>query len=110
MRYSLTSRVRGALVGCLIGQSLAAPVAQKPLLWSKAATQGINSLLETQGRFDLDEWNKIQQQTWNLEAPCDLVLADLILSTLPIALFFMKTISNYEKICSWQFKNIIIPY
>ncbi|MGF1675454.1 MAG: ADP-ribosylglycohydrolase family protein [Rivularia sp. (in: cyanobacteria)] len=88
MRYSLTSRVRGALVGCLIGQGLAARVAQKPLLWSKAAAKGINSLLSTQGRFNLEEWNKIQQQTWNLEAPCDLVLADLILSTLPIALFF----------------------
>ncbi|MBE9211272.1 ADP-ribosylglycohydrolase family protein [Plectonema cf. radiosum LEGE 06105] len=88
MRYSLTSRVRGALVGCLIGQILAARVAEQPLLWSKAAVQGINSLLSTQGRFDLDQWNKIQQQTWDLEAPCDLVLADLILSTLPIALFF----------------------
>ncbi|MEB3217786.1 MAG: ADP-ribosylglycohydrolase family protein [Nostocales cyanobacterium 94392] len=88
MRYSLISRVRGALVGCLIGQSLAACVTEQPLLWSKAAVQGINSLLETQGRFNLEQWNEIQQQTWNLEAPGDLVLADLILSTVPIALFF----------------------
>ncbi|MEA5597750.1 ADP-ribosylglycohydrolase family protein [Rivularia sp. UHCC 0363] len=83
MRYSLTSRVRGALVGCLIGQNLA-PITEQPLLWSKAAAQQINGLLY-QGRFDLNQ-GEIQQTI--LEAPSNLILADLILSTLPITLFF----------------------
>ena len=88
MRYSLTSRVRGTLIGGLLGQSLATMEGEVPLVWIKAAVCGIESLVKARGRLDLDQWNQFQDELWNLETPPDLTLANVILGTLPIALFF----------------------
>ncbi|MEO1762497.1 MAG: ADP-ribosylglycohydrolase family protein [Cyanobacteria bacterium J06629_18] len=87
MRYSLTNRIRGALVGALVGQSLA--TAKEEPLYCKAAVQGIYSLLQFNGGFNLEEYNlKFQRQNWDLDVADDLMLLNLILATLPIALFF----------------------
>ncbi len=87
MRYSLTSRVRGTLVGSLIGQSLAAAKVEEPLIGHKVAVKGIESLI-ARGRFDLEEWNQFQSSIWDLELPYNLILANIILANLPLALFF----------------------
>ncbi|MDY6896902.1 MAG: ADP-ribosylglycohydrolase family protein [Cyanobacteriota bacterium] len=88
MRYSLTSRIRGALVGALLGQSLATTKDKQPI-YCRAAVQGICSLVESQGEFNVEEYNqKLQQQDWDSDIPDDLMLLNLILATLPIALFF----------------------
>lgn len=88
MHYSVASRFRGTLVGALLGQSLAFTPTEEALIWSKVAVKGIESLLKTGGELDSDEWDKFQQQIWNSEISNDLKLANLILATLPIALFF----------------------
>jgi hypothetical protein len=87
MRYSLTSRVRGTLIGVLIGQSLAVTEASIGNYNSSALVQSMESLIG-RGRFDLDEWNKFDRAVWDLETQFDQILAILILATLPIALFF----------------------
>ncbi|MGB3654721.1 MAG: ADP-ribosylglycohydrolase family protein [Rivularia sp. (in: cyanobacteria)] len=86
MRYSLTSRVRGALIGGLIGQSLAATQPES-YYWIKVASQGMESLIAEE-RFYLNAGHKFQQQEWNLEKPSNLMLGNIILATLPIAIFF----------------------
>ncbi len=86
MRYSLINRVRGTLIGNLIGQSLAAKESGETY-FCKTAVWGIQSLV-VRGRFDLDEWNKLQLQNWDSELSNDLLLLNLISSTLPITIFF----------------------
>ncbi|MEM6754808.1 MAG: ADP-ribosylglycohydrolase family protein [Cyanobacteria bacterium P01_C01_bin.38] len=85
MRYSLTSRIRGTLIGSLLGQSLAT-TADEPF-YCTAAVRGIEVLIAT-GGFDLQEWNKFQSSTGNSELPADLMLLNSISAALPIALFF----------------------
>ena len=87
MRYSLTSRIQGALIGGLLGQSLAT-TKDEEAFYCYCAVQGIYSLLESRGEFDLEQYNKFQQQDCNLDIPDDLMLLNLISATLPIALFF----------------------
>lgn len=87
MRYSLTSRVRGTLIGALFGQSLATTEITEDSYWSKVATQGMESLI-ARGVFDLEEWNKFYPEGCNSEESCNLILANAILATLPVALFF----------------------
>lgn len=88
MRYSLKSRIRGALIGALLGQSLTTATYDEPL-YSKAAVQGLYSLLQTNGEFNLEEYNQqFRQQDWDWDIADDLMLLNLILATLPIALFF----------------------
>lgn len=86
MRYSLTSRIQGTLIGGLLGQSLATTENEEPL-YSTAAVQGIKMLI-AQGGFDLNEWNKFQSSDANSELPADLILLNSISTALPIALFF----------------------
>ena len=86
MRYSLTSRIKGALIGALLGQSLT--TTKEEPLYCNAAVQGLYSLL-SQGGFNLEEYNQqFQQQDWDLDIADDLMLLNSILATLPIALFF----------------------
>ncbi|MGB6294867.1 MAG: ADP-ribosylglycohydrolase family protein [Rivularia sp. (in: cyanobacteria)] len=86
MRYSLTSRIRGTLIGGLLGQSLATTQNEEPF-YCTTAVQGIKMLI-AQGGFDLNEWNKFQSSAWNPELPADLMLLHSIAAALPIALFF----------------------
>ena len=86
MRYSLTNRIRGALIGGLLGQSLAAAEEEEPF-YSTGAVEGMLMLIAS-GSFDLDEWNKFQSSAYNSELPSDLMLLNSISTALPIALFF----------------------
>ncbi|MCJ8283481.1 MAG: ADP-ribosylglycohydrolase family protein [Rivularia sp. ALOHA_DT_140] len=86
MRYSLTNRIRGTLVGTLLGQSLAT-VENEESIYCTGAVQGIQSLI-ARGGFHVDQWNQFQQQESNSPISEDLMLLNLILATLPIALFF----------------------
>lgn len=86
MRYSLTSRIRGTLIGGLLGQSLATTQNEEPF-YCTTAVQGIKMLI-AQGGFDLNEWNKFQSSACNPELPADLMLLHSIAAALPIALFF----------------------
>jgi hypothetical protein len=86
MRYSLTSRIQGTLIGGLLGQLLATTKDEEPFL-STAAVQGIKMLI-ARGSFEKQEWNKFQSSTWNSELTADLILLNSICTALPIALFF----------------------
>ncbi|MGB3638130.1 MAG: ADP-ribosylglycohydrolase family protein [Rivularia sp. (in: cyanobacteria)] len=86
MRYSLTSRIQGTLIGGLLGQSLATTENEEPF-YCTAAVQGIKMVI-ARGGFDLNEWNKFQSSAWNSELTADLMLLNSISAALPIALFF----------------------
>lgn len=86
MRYSLTSRIQGTLIGGLLGQSLATTQNEESF-YCTATVQGIKMLI-ARGGFDLNEWNKFQSSAWNSELPADLMLLNSISAALPIALFF----------------------
>lgn len=86
MRYSLTSRIQGTLIGGLLGQSLAT-IENEESFYPTGAVQGIKMLI-ARGGFDLNEWNKFQSEAWNSELSADLMLLNSISAALPIALFF----------------------
>jgi len=90
MRYSLISRFEGTFLGAILGESVPFSVERlslKSLHWLKMAIMGAESLIEL-GRFDLDDWQKRQQQELaHLGSTLD-VLPETILATLPVALFF----------------------
>ncbi|MEM9924970.1 MAG: ADP-ribosylglycohydrolase family protein [Cyanobacteria bacterium P01_D01_bin.50] len=87
MRHSLTSRVRGTLLGGLLGQNLVATEAVESDNCSFGVFQSMESLI-AQGGFDLNQWNQLDPWQYNQEISCNLMLAKVILATLPIALFF----------------------
>ncbi|WP_017652739.1 ADP-ribosylglycohydrolase family protein [Fortiea contorta] len=82
MRYSLVSRFRGALLGALLGKSLTSDGDV-----DKIAVLGMESLIRL-GRLDVDEWREHQQQNSLHSEPTLPVSPNLILNTLPVALFF----------------------
>ncbi len=86
MRYSLTSRIRGTLIGGLLGQSLATTEDEEPFYCTGAVQSML--MLTARGGFDLHEWNKFQSSAWNSQLPPDLMLLNSISAALPIALFF----------------------
>ncbi len=90
MRYSLVSRFRGTMLGALLGESLASAneKQQKNCLdWKKMAILGTESLIEL-GRFDLVDWQRRQQQTGIILETSGYISPQVILATLPVALFF----------------------
>ena len=86
MRYSLTSRIRGTLIGGLLGQSLATTEDEEPF-YCTGAVEGMLMVIG-KGGFDLDEWNKFASLTCNSQLPTELMLLNSISVALPIALFF----------------------
>ncbi|MGB7375954.1 MAG: ADP-ribosylglycohydrolase family protein [Rivularia sp. (in: cyanobacteria)] len=86
MRYSLTSRIRGTLIGGLLGQILSTTQSEEPF-YCTAAVQGIKILI-ARGSFDVNEWNKFQSSAWNSQLPDDLMLLNSISAALPVAFFF----------------------
>jgi hypothetical protein len=90
MRYSLVSRFRGTLLGAFLGETLASSDKKQseiPCNVGKIAVLGTQSLIAL-GRLDLDDWLKRQQQaSLHLEVT-DVTSAKIILTTLPVALFF----------------------
>ncbi|WP_414567423.1 ADP-ribosylglycohydrolase family protein [Nostoc sp. CCY 9925] len=85
MRYSLISRFRGTLFGAFLGGSLTSGGRIQPQKYpdfGRMAILGTESLISL-GRLDLDDWIGRQQQ-----ASLDLAPTDIIIATLPVALFF----------------------
>jgi hypothetical protein len=89
MRYSLSSRVRGIFLGALLGKSLAwGNNADKPCELSQMAVLGAQSLI-TCGRLDIEDWFKRQQQAAVNQAKIqNTSWEEIILATLPVAIFF----------------------
>ncbi|AFY35104.1 ADP-ribosylglycohydrolase family protein [Calothrix sp. PCC 7507] len=90
MRYSLVSRFRGALLGALLGEKLT--LSNDKQLQSRCdvdriAVLGVQSLIAL-GRLDLDDWLERQQQYSLHLDTTDEISPNLILATLPVALFF----------------------
>ncbi len=90
MRYSVASRFRGTLLGAFLGESLASnreTQYETRLDFGKMALLGTESLI-TLGRLDLNDWiMRQQQESLHLDAS-DAISIEVILATLPVALFF----------------------
>jgi ADP-ribosylglycohydrolase len=90
MRYSLVSRFRGTLLGVLLGQTLAQRYQQQSQVCTdmgKIAVLGTESLIAL-GRLDLNDWLERQlQKSPHLDTTDD-VSPQIILATIPAALFF----------------------
>ncbi len=83
MRYSLIHRFRGTLVGALVGET----ASDDEKSWSEMADMGAKSLIEL-GRFDLEDWlHRFSEKLTNLNPSLN-VSPKVILTTLPLALFF----------------------
>ncbi|MBW4434774.1 MAG: ADP-ribosylglycohydrolase family protein [Pelatocladus maniniholoensis HA4357-MV3] len=91
MHYSLVSRTRGTILGALIGEILALEGEQMQKFassyWQKMIILGAESLIEL-GRFDLDDWSRRQQQSGIIIENNIHASLQVILSTLPVTLFF----------------------
>ncbi|MEH2057201.1 MAG: ADP-ribosylglycohydrolase family protein [Nostoc sp.] len=90
MRYSPISRFKGTLLGAFLGESLASSGEiqfQSHLDLGRMAVLGIQSLIAS-GRLDLDDWIERQQQESLHLAATDDISIKIIISTLPVALFF----------------------
>jgi hypothetical protein len=85
MRYSLISRFRGTLFGAFLGGSVTSGGVIEPQNYpnfGRMAILGTQSLINL-GRLDLDDWIARQQQ-----ASLDLTPTEIIIATLPVALFY----------------------
>jgi ADP-ribosylglycohydrolase len=90
MRYSPISRFKGTLLGAFLGESLTSrgkiQFQSYPDL-GRMAVLGVQSLIAL-GRLDLDDWIERQQQESLHLAATDDISIKIIISTLPVALFF----------------------
>ncbi|TBR58601.1 ADP-ribosylglycohydrolase family protein [Mastigocladus laminosus UU774] len=95
MRYSLISRTGGTILGALIGEILAFEGEQMQNFassyWQKMTILGAESLIEL-GRFDLDDWSRRQQQSGIIIENNIHASLQVILSALPVTLFFHEDI------------------
>lgn len=90
MRYSLGSRFRGTILGAILGESLAkGGEKQIPCCCGigKMVIPGAESLIAL-GSLDLDDWLKGQQKASVDLKVTDVSSAQIILATIPVALFF----------------------
>ncbi|MHC0061912.1 ADP-ribosylglycohydrolase family protein [Nostoc sp. UIC 10890] len=90
MRYSPISRFKGTLLGAFLGESLASGSEikfQGYLDLGRMAVVGTQSLIAL-GRLDLDDWIRRQQQESPHLLETDDISIKIIISTLPVALFF----------------------
>ncbi|MBE9035442.1 ADP-ribosylglycohydrolase family protein [aff. Roholtiella sp. LEGE 12411] len=90
MRYSVVSRFRGTLLGAILGESLASNRETKSescLHFGKMAILGTKSLI-TLGRLDLNDWIALQHKEYPHLDATDISSIEVILATLPVALFF----------------------
>ncbi|AFY59177.1 ADP-ribosylglycohydrolase [Rivularia sp. PCC 7116] len=95
MRYSLTNRIRGTLIGGMVGQTLG-NVGLAESFNCSLAVQGMQSLI-AQGGFDLEDWDRLVPSLSNKEIAADFIFLNLIWATLPIALFFHEDRSVLRK-------------
>lgn len=90
MRYTPVSRFRGTLLGAFLGGSLASGgkiQSQSCLDLGRMAILGTESLIAL-GKLDLDDWIARQQQKSLHLAATDDISIEIIIATLPVALFF----------------------
>jgi hypothetical protein len=111
MRYSVVNRVRGTFLGALIGEHFVLAGKKQSQInldqhysqstldsknreveqissghWQKLMILGAESLIEL-GRFDFDDWVRRQQQAGIILEASKLSSPEIILLTLPVALF-----------------------
>lgn len=90
MRYSLSSRFRGTLLGAALGENFASHVnKQSPQVdgWDKMAVVGAESLIHL-GRFDLDDWRALFCRESSNQDAMHRASTKAIIATLPIVLFY----------------------
>jgi len=90
MRYSLFSRFRGTLLGALLGANLAKSGEKQSQTVSemgKLMLLGTESLIAL-SKLDLDDWKQRQQQELPNFNANNTVSSEIILASLPVALFF----------------------
>ena len=99
MRYSLVNRVRGAFLGAFLGENLANP---NSFNLGKIAVLGMESFISL-GKLDVDDWLKRQQQA-GIELETNInSWGQIILATLPVAIFFHEDTGKMrEKILEVQ--------
>lgn len=98
MRYSLASRFRGTIIGALLGD-LASSSGKQPVNSGEMAVMGIESLISL-SRLDLDDWIARQQREFPDLGKSDR-LPEIIIATLPVALFFHEnTVKLRENLIS----------
>ena len=90
MRYSVYGRFRGTILGALVGESLASGrdiQSQSGTDLDSVAVHGAQSLIQL-GLLDIDDWRNRQQPESLHVSANDNISSKVILSTLPVALFF----------------------
>jgi ADP-ribosylglycohydrolase len=87
MRYSLSSRFRGTIVGAFLGESLASINEEESVNWGKIALLGAESLIG-RSQLNLDDWIQRQQTEFPDLDTRDGVSLKAIIATLPVALFY----------------------
>ncbi|MDJ0692821.1 ADP-ribosylglycohydrolase family protein [Mastigocoleus sp. MO_188.B34] len=97
MRYPLTNRFRGALLGVLIGENLAlSDTTQKTgwnIWWYEIIVSSIQSLIEL-GKFDVEHWSDRVAKKWHSCEPGNSILNAAIIATLPVTFFFHENKLN----------------
>jgi hypothetical protein len=99
MRYSLVSRFRGTLLGALLGAKLASSKTKQlksPCDVDKIVVLGAKSLIAL-GRLEINDWQDRQQQDSLHLNITDEISPNLILGTLPVALFFHENITKLRQ-------------
>ncbi|MCX7596870.1 MAG: ADP-ribosylglycohydrolase family protein [Fischerella sp.] len=101
MRYSLVSRVRGSILGALLGECLAFSGVETLHAtslheWKKIVILGAESLIEL-GRFDRNDWLGRQQQAGIILEGGTHFCSQVILGALPIALFFHENTTKLRQ-------------
>ena len=104
MRYSITSRFHGALLGATIAEKITNPSKSKSTAIAKLLIPGAQSLVEL-GRFERQSWLK---KLLILE----LTPLQAVVATLPLALFYhdnkINLRSNLLSVASiWQYEPVI---
>jgi hypothetical protein len=103
MRYLVVSRLRGALVGGLLGETLTQirePNKQIHSHFAQSVVPGATSLIKL-GKLDIDDWLELYQQKFP-----DLDQTTVIFATIPISLFFhdnpVKLHQNLLRVSKWH--------
>lgn len=107
MRYSLSSRFRGTLLGAVCGNCCGSFIQSQQLDgWGKMAVLGAESLIEY-GGFDLDDWRiRFNRETFSKNEIYQISIKTIV-ATLPLALFFheneAKLRQNLQQVVEiWQ--------
>ncbi|MDF5726984.1 MAG: ADP-ribosylglycohydrolase family protein [Rhizonema sp. PD38] len=114
MRYSLSSRFKGTIIGTLLGEIVLNQNRNMPnlkLSHVQKITEGVESLIEL-GGFDFDDWLKRQQQECLNSNASDGLLLEAILNAIPVILFFhdntTKLRQNLQQVVGILPNNLVV--